>query len=82
MIGALSVFGRRIKGLIRLRPEQVWTCNVTRHYQLTLRKCNEQDYLSVIADNHQYRQIVKPTAQFAVTLLRMGDKYPKHVECI
>jgi hypothetical protein len=23
----LSVFGRRIKGMIRLRPEQVWTCN-------------------------------------------------------
>jgi hypothetical protein len=30
MFGALSVFGRRIKGMIRLRPEQVWTCNVTR----------------------------------------------------
>ena len=27
--GVLSVFGRRIKGMIRLRPEQVWTCNVT-----------------------------------------------------
>jgi hypothetical protein len=26
----LSVFGRRIKGMIRLRPEQVWTCSVTR----------------------------------------------------
>jgi hypothetical protein len=25
----LSVFGRRIKGMIRLRPEQVWTCNET-----------------------------------------------------
>jgi hypothetical protein len=25
----LSLFGRRIKGMIRLRPEQVWTCNVT-----------------------------------------------------
>jgi hypothetical protein len=23
----LSVFGRRIKEMIRLRPEQVWTCN-------------------------------------------------------
>jgi hypothetical protein len=49
--------------------------------QLTLSQCNEQDYLSLIADNHQHRQIVKPTAQFAVTLL-MGDKYPKHVECV
>jgi hypothetical protein len=29
MFGALSVFGIRIKGMIRLRPEQVWTCNVT-----------------------------------------------------
>jgi hypothetical protein len=27
----LSVFGRRIKGMIRLRSEQVWTCNVTLH---------------------------------------------------
>jgi len=26
----LSVFGRRIKGMIRLRLEQVWTCNVSR----------------------------------------------------
>jgi hypothetical protein len=33
MFGALSVFGRRIKGMIRLRPEQVWTCNVTRHHR-------------------------------------------------
>jgi hypothetical protein len=33
MFGALSVFGRHIKGMIRLRPEQVWTCNVTRHYR-------------------------------------------------
>jgi hypothetical protein len=31
--GALSVFGRPIKGMIRLRPEQVWTCNVTRHHR-------------------------------------------------
>jgi hypothetical protein len=27
----LSVFGRRIKGMIRLRPEQVWTCNTHTH---------------------------------------------------
>ena len=27
----LSVFGSRFKGMIRLRPEHVWTCNVTRH---------------------------------------------------
>jgi hypothetical protein len=33
MFGALSVFGRRIKGMIRLRPEQVLTCNVTRHHR-------------------------------------------------
>jgi hypothetical protein len=38
--------------------------------------------LHVSGIHHQYRQIVKPTAQFAVTLLRMGDQYPKHVECI
>ena len=25
----LSVFGRRIKGMIGLRPGQMWTCNVT-----------------------------------------------------
>jgi hypothetical protein len=31
MFGALSVFGRRIKGMIWLRREQVWTRNVTRH---------------------------------------------------
>ena len=29
--GVLSVFGRRITGMIRLGPEQVWICNVTRH---------------------------------------------------
>jgi hypothetical protein len=33
MFSALSVFGRRIKAMIRLRPEQVWTCNVTRHHR-------------------------------------------------
>jgi hypothetical protein len=33
MFGALSVFGRRIKGMIRLRTERVWTCNVTRHHR-------------------------------------------------
>jgi hypothetical protein len=33
MFGALSVFGRRIKGMVWLRPEQVWTFNVTRHYR-------------------------------------------------
>ena len=31
LFGVLSVFGRRIKGMIRLRPEQVWTCTVTLH---------------------------------------------------
>jgi hypothetical protein len=31
LFGVLSVFGRCIKGMIRLRPEQVWTCNVTLH---------------------------------------------------
>jgi hypothetical protein len=25
MFDALSVFGRRIKGMVRLRPKQVWT---------------------------------------------------------
>jgi hypothetical protein len=33
MFGALSVFGRHIKGMIRLRPEQVWACNVTRYHR-------------------------------------------------
>jgi hypothetical protein len=49
---------------------------------LTLRQCNEQDHLGVMTDNHKYLQIVKPTAQFAATLLRKGDKYPKHVQYI
>jgi hypothetical protein len=34
----LSVFGRRIKGMIRLRQEQVWTCNVTLHVQTCSRR--------------------------------------------
>jgi hypothetical protein len=34
MFGALSVFGRRIKGMITLQHEQVWTWNVTRHHYL------------------------------------------------
>jgi hypothetical protein len=41
MFGALSVFGRRIKGMIKLQHEQiklqheqVWTWNVTRHHYL------------------------------------------------
>jgi hypothetical protein len=29
--GVLSVFGRCIKGMIRLQPEQMWTCNGTLH---------------------------------------------------
>jgi hypothetical protein len=33
MFGALTVLGRRIKGMMRLRPEQVYTCNVTRHHR-------------------------------------------------
>jgi hypothetical protein len=33
LFGVLSVFGHRIKGMIRLWPEQVWTCNVTRHHR-------------------------------------------------
>ena len=33
MFGVLSVFGHRVKGMIRLWPEQVWTCNVTRHHR-------------------------------------------------
>jgi hypothetical protein len=31
LFGALSVFRRRIKGMIRLQPEQVWTGSVTRN---------------------------------------------------
>jgi hypothetical protein len=30
---ALTVLGRRIKGMIRLRPELVCTCNATRHHR-------------------------------------------------
>jgi hypothetical protein len=40
----LSVFGLRVKGMIRLRPEQFWKCNVTRHhlplFSLFSLKCN------------------------------------------
>jgi hypothetical protein len=28
LFGVLSVFGRRIKGMMLLRPEQMWMCNV------------------------------------------------------
>jgi hypothetical protein len=31
LFGVLSVFGRRIKGMIWLQPEQVWTGNMKRH---------------------------------------------------
>ena len=31
LLGAMPVFRRRIKRTIRLRPEQVWTGNVTRN---------------------------------------------------
>jgi hypothetical protein len=37
LFGVLSVFGRRIKGMLRLGPEQVWTCNVNRVTYQTLR---------------------------------------------
>jgi hypothetical protein len=33
LFGALSVFGRRIEGMIRLRPKKVWTCSVARHHR-------------------------------------------------
>jgi hypothetical protein len=39
MFGALSVFGGRIKGMITLQQEQVWTWNVTRHHCLLLSAC-------------------------------------------
>jgi hypothetical protein len=39
MFGALSVFGRRIKGMITLQHEQVWTWNVTRHLYLLFSAC-------------------------------------------
>jgi hypothetical protein len=32
LFGVMLVFGRRIKGMIRLRPEQVLMGNVTRHH--------------------------------------------------
>jgi hypothetical protein len=32
-VGVLLTFGRPIKRIIRLRPEQVWTCNLTRHHR-------------------------------------------------
>jgi hypothetical protein len=34
LFGVLSVFGRRIKAMIRLRSVQVWTCNVTSHVHI------------------------------------------------
>jgi hypothetical protein len=39
MFGALSVFGRGIKGMITLQHEHVWTWNVTRHHFLLLSAC-------------------------------------------
>jgi hypothetical protein len=33
LFSMLSVFGRRIKGMIRLLPEQVWTCDVMHHHR-------------------------------------------------
>jgi hypothetical protein len=33
MFGALSAFGRPTKGTIRLRTEQIWAWNVTRHHR-------------------------------------------------
>jgi hypothetical protein len=33
MFGALLVFDRRFKGMIRLGPEQACSCNVTRHHR-------------------------------------------------
>jgi hypothetical protein len=35
LFGVLSVFGRRIKGMIWLLPEQLWTCDVTHHHRTT-----------------------------------------------
>jgi len=32
LLGRLSVFGRCIKGMVWLRPAQMWTCNVRRHH--------------------------------------------------
>jgi hypothetical protein len=34
MFAALSVFGRRIKGMIKLQHGQFWTWNVSRHHYL------------------------------------------------
>jgi hypothetical protein len=36
VFGFLSVFRRRIKGMIWLRPEQVWTDKVTHSYRTLL----------------------------------------------
>jgi hypothetical protein len=33
MFVALLGFGRRIKEMIRLKPEQIWMCNATRHHR-------------------------------------------------
>ena len=48
----LSVFGRRIKGMIRLWPEQVWMGNVTHHHFPLLFKpeiLNLSEDLTIIA---------------------------------
>jgi hypothetical protein len=37
LFGVPSVFGRRIKGMIRLRPDQGWTCTVSPTCVPTLR---------------------------------------------
>jgi len=36
LFGVLSVFGCRIKRMVRLQPKQVWTGSVTRHHRLLL----------------------------------------------
>jgi hypothetical protein len=51
MFGALSVFGRRIKGMIRLRPEHVWTYNVTRHHRPLLSPSGSRNKLGTPSCN-------------------------------
>jgi hypothetical protein len=64
LFGVLSVFGRRIKGMIRLRPEQAWTCNVTLHFH---RPDHDQQHC------YLHTPKVKPEAATAVVELLMMD---------
>ena len=47
-----SVFGRPIKGMMLLRPEQVWTCNLTLH----VRTCSGRNRIIPLMRRAKYRR--------------------------